>query len=260
MQVMAPAHSIEQLHSQLEELFNDVTLKELYKSANKTLDQMAIVTDHFGPFSISNYQEIVPGINRSATPTMSQARSLVESGEVNHIVALNMELGTLTQMDPGSGVPLTEERKNVMREKFLARGKSVERANHEIEFYEQNLEYAQGVSRQSLPYTSYFPLDQPSNTIAGYFEALERIRELRHEKKKVLLHCSVGKHRTGLMAMLIKVLNQGGSISNAQKLDLYFEFIDRNWNEEAASRIQHMFALPLIVKSAPFQRLASKWN
>lgn len=251
-----PAATVDDLQSQVRSLLNSPEIRELYQDANRELNEMAEVTSNPGPFGLSNFGDVIPGVFRAANPTMKQAGKLVASGRVDHIVALNIELQSLTRMDPGEGAPLTGPRRKAIREALLQRGKSRERTDREIEFYEEHLEYAQAITRDRLAYGSFYPLNDPRVSIGGFLDALRKVVQLRREGKKVLIHCSIGKHRTGLLSMLLRSLESKGEVTPSFRQELYREFVRRNWSEWAETYTQYAIVLPMILRSTPYQEIA----
>lgn len=255
-----PARDTEELQAQIESLLQNASIKVLYQSANTTLDKMATVATLLGPNGIPNFEEVIPGVYRSATPTLSQVESLVANKKIDHVVSLNPELLMLAKMDPGTTPPLTVDRRKAILDSLTARGKNGERAQSLLRLYEDHLTYAQAVHKKSRSYIDAFPLLGPDETTMEYFAALQRIVELREARKNVLFHCNIGKHRTGLMAMLVESLDKKTTPTDNEMNELYLHFIERNLNNEAQTRVHYLIPLPLIIRSEPFKKLALRWR
>lgn len=258
----APARDISELQTQLETLLNDPATKALYKKANAKLDKLATVGVLEGPGKekVVNFEEVIPGVYRSATPTLAQVESLIATKKIDNVISLNPELKMLAKMDPGTTAPLSDERRRAIVAALAARGKAGERADGLLKLYEDHLTYAQAVQQRSRSYIDSLPLDGPEESLDEYFAALQRISDLRASRKGVLFHCNIGKHRTGLMAMLVESLDRSSAPTDADLAEQYLHFIERNWNNEAQTRIHYMLPLQIIVRSEPFKKLALQWK
>lgn len=255
-----PARDIDELQAQIKSLLDGGETKPLYQAANAKLDKLATISLLKGPEEIPNFEEVIPGIYRSATPTLSQVESLVATKKIDQVISLNPELKMLAKMDPGTTAPLTADRRQAIINALVARGKKGERTETLLKLYEDHLTYAQAVYKKSRSYIDAFPLDGPDETLAEYFAVLQRILELRETRKNVLFHCNIGKHRTGLMSLLVESLDRKATPTEADLNELYLNFIQRNWNEQAQTRIHYLIPLPLIVRSEPFKKLVLRWK
>ncbi len=256
----APARSVDELQRQIAALMHDKETEALYEKANQDLNKMAKIEKRLGPYDIANFSEVSPGIYRSATPTLEQAEQILKSKKIGLIISMNGELTTGVKLDPGHTAPLTPEREKIMRDKLLATGKKEERAEFLVQIYRDYLTYAQAVAAGKRSDLKHVPLSHPEEDMAGYFTVLEKIFESKRAHLPVLFHCNVGKHRTGLIAMLVQTLNADAHLSKSEVDALYLEFVQRNWNERASTRIHYMIVYSLIVQSKPFLDLNRKWN
>lgn len=254
---MPAAQTIEQLQTQIQTLLDDKEVEDLYIIASHKLDLMAPPLNIVGPFGVENFAPVVPGVFRSANPTLRQADDLVKSGTIDAIISLNYELDLLTRLDDSQEAALTDERRARLLSQLRDLGLTHERAMSEIRFYEKHMSYAQAATHLRMPYHSYYRLNHPRNEIEGFFAAVKQVLELKRAGKKVLFHCSIGKHRTGFVAMLVKAATLGRPLSQDDINRLYVEFIKFNWNSTPVTRLHYLYFLPVILKSAPFKELIS---
>ena len=133
-------------------------------------------------------------------------------------------------------------------------------ANILLNVYIKNYDYALSANGNTHLWHEIIPLENPRKTIENYFQTLERILELKKEGKNVLIHCSAGKHRTGLTAMLIEVANKGGTLSDEEILSQYLNFIKFNWHGKASTKTRYMIVLNSIIRSLPFQDFSRRWQ
>lgn len=255
-----PAESVTALQRQIKDILSSAEVIQAYGDANEKLNEVATIDTWVGPYGVPNFYRIEAGIYRSANPTLGQAKQLVTKGTVDQIIAVNIELADAIRYDPNPSVPLTGERVKAIQMGLRAKGKSDAQIRRKINFYKLHLEYAVAVEKKKFKWLQLIPIDGPQNSLHNYFRALEALLEFRKDGKKALFHCTVGKHRTGLLAMIVKVLESGGTLSEESKTDLYLEFVKRNWNRRPQSRVQHLVILPAITRSKPFVTLAKRWQ
>lgn len=251
------AQTIDELQNQIQTLLDDPSIENLYIIASRKLDLMAPPLNIVGPFGLSNFAQVVPGVFRSANPTLEQATALVQSGTIDAIISLNYELDLLSQLDGSHDEALTDARRAHLLAALKARGLTEERALSEIRFYERHMSYAQAATHLKMPYHTYYRLNHPRNELEGFFAAVKQILEMKRAGKKVLFHCSIGKHRTGFVALLVKAVSLGRPPTQAELDQLNVEFIEYNWNSSPVTRLHYTLFLPLIFKSVPFRDLIS---
>lgn len=254
---MPPAQTVEQLQNQIQTVLDDKSIEELYVIASRKLDLMAPPLNIVGPFGLANFAQVIPGVFRAANPTLEQANDLIQSGTIDAIISLNYELDLLTRLDDSQDGAMTEARRDRLIAQLEALGVTRERAMSEVRFYERHMSYAQAATHLKLPYHTYYRLNHPRNEIEGFFAAVKQVFELKRAGKKVLFHCSIGKHRTGFVALLVKAVSLGRAPTQSELDQLYVEFIKYNWNSTPVTRLHYILILPLIFKSAPFQELIS---
>jgi hypothetical protein len=249
--------TIAETQKQVAELMKDPQFIALTTKANERLNQLAVQSDTRGPFGVLNYDQITPHIYRSANPTLAQAESLVSSGQIDTIVSLNMELKTLVALDPAPDIPLTPERRKAIEKKLQDKHTDPEKISYLLDFYQTHIDYALTL-REPKKYSwhEFFPLGSPDKTLPAYFAALQRLTELKQEKKNVLLHCKSGQHRAGIIALLVNHLEQ----PNQPMDQLYIDFIRHNWDQHSDSRTHYLAIVPLIIRSGPFQTLPAAWS
>lgn len=256
---MPAAQDLDELKAQIQVIMANKEITDLYMAENLALDKLAPKMETFGPFRLANFATVVPGVFRSANPTLDQAEELIRSGTVDHIFSLNYELDMLTKLDRSQPGPLTDERRAILKIELEKKGFAPARAASEVSFYERHLSFAQAVTARRLSYHRHFLLNHPKDELHGFFTALEQVLKIQAEGKSVLFHCSIGKHRTGLLAMLVKAVKKDGLLTRAELEDLYTEFIRHNWNAQPVTRLQYLFFFPLILKSQPFKAIADTY-
>ncbi len=256
---MPAAQNLEELKSQIRVIMENKEISDLYQAENLELDRLAPKMSTYGPFGLANYAGVVPGVFRSANPTLEQAEELIHSGVVDYIFSLNYELDLLTKLDNSQSGPLNEARRQALMNELESKGFAPARAASEISFYERHLTYAQAVTNRTLPYQRHFLLNHPKDELEGFFTALVQVLEIQAQGKSILFHCSIGKHRTGLLAMLVKAVKKDGLLTRSELENLYIEFIRHNWNDKPVTRLQYLFFFPLILKSKPFKAIAETY-
>lgn len=257
---MVPAsQSLAQLQFQIWDFLDNSFVA--WNAANSELNAMAIPNGLIGPLGIRNFSQVSPLVFRSAQPTLAQAQELIQRGMVNEILSLNIELGLAFSFDPHPGKAWTA----VEREKVLTEMVASEDRWHEskvrgfLHYYEAEPAFTLSANTNPQGWHQFIGLGKPNMFLDKYFDVLNYLLEKRKEGKKVLIHCNLGKHRTGLISMLVKAL-EADEITDDFLLGLYQEYLRFNWNEKAVSRVQYMVALPMIVRSKPFQELKAKWK
>ncbi len=255
-----PAQSVKDLQTQIKKMLKSLNVESAYRKANEDLNKAAVVSVETPVGQPANFSEVIPGIYRSGMPTLQIAEGLITAGTVDYILALNAELKLFATADPGGTLPLTPERKEKIEKAIKGHGKSSVEVEDYLGFYEQNLEYAQAMGSGKFTSGTLIPLRGPDDSLEEYFRALRKIAELRKKNKKVLFHCSVGKHRTGLIAALIRTLDAGGKVPLESVDSLLLEYVEHNWNQKADTRTQFLIPYALIIRSAPFQKLTKEWK
>jgi len=95
--------------------------------------------------------------------------------------------------------------------------------------------------------------------VKSVFEVLEKIYQSKKDGKTTCFHCAHGKHRTGIVAMLIQIASL--EKIEPKKLDeVYEEFYHHTWFNGCASRYEYREVIPIIIKSQPFIDFRKKWR
>ncbi|NCN26159.1 tyrosine-protein phosphatase [bacterium] len=223
---------------------------------------MAKVHLNRGPLQIRNSAQVLPGVYRSEAPTMAQILASLRKGQIDRVISLNIEMGIPYQFDDSPSPPMTRDRseriKEAMKKNFSESPRHLIRLEQFLKAYLRDYEYSLSASSKNSSWHELIGLGGPERFMAGYFEVLKKIQLYRQNNLSVLFHCAVGKHRTGLIAMLIKALDTPPK-DNLSMEDLYLEFIHFNWFETPISKAHYMLTLPLILRSSPFKGLQSTW-
>lgn len=252
-----PAESPEELKKQLRTLLGQPEINKLYSEANLLLDKMAVTGPKVGLFGIKNLEEFLPGFFRSANPTAEQIKALYDNNLIDQVFAINNELAIVASADPMSTLPLSPARLRTIKRNLSQLGYSKIWIKNSIATYIDNFAYAQAIKNKTIPYLNYHPLDYPATTIDEFLDLAQCIYNLRAQGERILFHCSFGKHRTGILTILLKVLDSKKIPNQSELEDLFTEYIFYNWNESPVTRTQHFIILPLVFKSRPFQEMLS---
>jgi len=269
-------NSIEELQKQVNLEVKSKTKKEYFGNMDEGLDLICKKNgldkkDTFpslGPgdgLELGNYEEFLLGLKRHKAPHVTDLQLAKKRAVCDYVVSLNAEC-ELLKIDPNkNGIVDSKKEEVTMISRASELGLKDYHIRGMLHFYKDYGKICLNAEKES--WHTVIPVISSTSSMKEIFQALELIYEQKLMRKNVCFHCHAGKHRTGIVAMLIILADLDESIySDEDKMEdeimpkIVQNYYEHTWNGKCSTKSKVVAALTVVKKSVIFKEFRQKWQ
>ena len=277
------AKTLKELHQQIRAITKNKLMDKYFDAQDEAMDKLCgeslkhgnvrgIKLELANGNRLKNYAKVSSDTSRFSIPSLSALTFAHTSGRCDRAITL-MGMCTVLKYDPTpDGKLWVPENVNTMNTKMRrAAGDEIVRVMDLMEAdgipfknataYSRDYSINGGLCKNANDndWHVVLPVDSSTNNIKEIFQALELVNKWRSEDKTICFHCHAGKHRTGILAALIKLLD-AYDINEDLLADVYYDYVLHTWHKKCQSKEKVKTIIPLIIQSKPFIDIKAVWN